>query len=93
MKTNGSLSSCNHKPVEFKIWRQARKTKNGIKIVNFKKADLSLFSDLLGSFPSDTDLKESRKASWSSDSSKHRMVHSNVQIVGEGQQKAAWLSK
>lgn len=37
-KTDGSLSSCSHEPVEFKIWRQARKTKNRIKIVNFKTA-------------------------------------------------------
>lgn len=84
LKTKGSLSSCNHEPAEFKTWRQARKTKNRIKTVNFKKADLSLFSDLLGSFPSNTGLKESRRTSWSSASSKHRKVNSSVQIVGEG---------
>lgn len=28
VKTNSRLSSCIHEPVEFKIWRQALKTKN-----------------------------------------------------------------
>ncbi|GAB0177917.1 hypothetical protein GRJ2_000257000 [Grus japonensis] len=48
VKLKGSLGCSNHEMVEFKILRAARRTHSKLTTLDFRRADFSLFRDLLG---------------------------------------------
>ena len=50
-KTGGSLGCSDHEMVEFRILRGGRRAKSRITTLGFRRADFSLFRDLLGRIP------------------------------------------
>ena len=51
MKVKGSLGYSDHEMVELRIQRAARRVKNKLTTLDFRRADFGLFKDLLGRVP------------------------------------------
>ncbi|GAB0183953.1 mitochondrial enolase superfamily member 1 [Grus japonensis] len=57
VKLKGSLGCSDHKMVEFRILRAARRAHSKLTILDFRRADFGLFRDLLGRIPWDKALE------------------------------------
>ncbi|GAB0182648.1 hypothetical protein GRJ2_000730100 [Grus japonensis] len=57
VKLKGSLGCSDHKMVEFRILRAARRALSKLTILDFRRADFALFRDLLGRIPWDKALE------------------------------------
>ncbi|GAB0205231.1 hypothetical protein GRJ2_002988700 [Grus japonensis] len=57
VKLKGSLGCSDHKMVEFKILRAARRAHSKLTTLDFRRADFGLFRDLLGKIPWDKALE------------------------------------
>ncbi|GAB0178004.1 hypothetical protein GRJ2_000265700 [Grus japonensis] len=60
VKLKGSLGCSDHKMMEFKMLRAARRAHSKLTTLDFRKADFSLFRDLLGRIPWDKVLEGGR---------------------------------
>ena len=65
VKLKGSLGCNDHKMVEFKILRAARRVHSKLATLDFRRADFGLFRDLLGRVPWDKALEgRGAQESW-----------------------------
>ncbi|GAB0208438.1 hypothetical protein GRJ2_003309500 [Grus japonensis] len=65
VKLKGSLGCNDHKMVEFRILRAARRARSKLTALDFRRADLGLFRDLLGRIPWDKALEgRGAQGSW-----------------------------
>ncbi|GAB0186660.1 hypothetical protein GRJ2_001131300 [Grus japonensis] len=58
VKLKGTLGCSDHKMVEFKILRAARRANSKLTTLDFRRTDFGLFRDLLGRVPWDKALEE-----------------------------------
>lgn len=58
VKLKGSLGSCGHEMVEFKILRAARRAYSKLTTLEFRRANFGLFRHLVGRVPWHIDVRE-----------------------------------
>ncbi|GAB0209359.1 hypothetical protein GRJ2_003401600 [Grus japonensis] len=98
VKLKGSLGCSDHKMVEFKILRAARRAHSKLTTLDFRRADFGLFRDLLGRIPWDKAL-DGRGAQDSWLIFKGHLLQAQEQCIptkrksGKNTQRPAWMNK
>ncbi|GAB0183347.1 hypothetical protein GRJ2_000800000 [Grus japonensis] len=98
VKLKGSLDCSDHEMTEFKILRAARRAHSKLTTLDFRRADLGLFRDLLGRVPWDKVLEGiGAQESWLV--FKGRLLQAQERCIpvnrksGKHAQRPAWMNK
>ncbi|GAB0190077.1 hypothetical protein GRJ2_001473000 [Grus japonensis] len=98
VKLEGSLGCSDHKMVEFKFLRAARRACSKLTTLDFRRADFGLFRDLLGRIPWDKAL-EGRGAQDSWLVFKHHLLQAQERCIptkrksGKNTRRSVWMNK
>ncbi|KAK4806794.1 hypothetical protein QYF61_005590 [Mycteria americana] len=98
VKTGGSLGCSDHALVEFTIWRDMGQVKSRVRTLNFRKANIQLFKELVDGTPWETALRDKgAEESWQLFKDiflrTQELLIPTCKKSGKEGRRPAWLSK